>query len=50
MIKRGKNPSKLQEVVTILLQGKDLPEKYKDHKLRENILVAEIVIWSQTGS
>lgn len=33
-IKRGKNPEKVLKVVRILLDGKDLPETYKDHPLR----------------
>ncbi|MCC5842587.1 MAG: type II toxin-antitoxin system YafQ family toxin [Opitutales bacterium] len=33
-IKRGKNPEKILEVVRILQEGKELPEKYKDHPLR----------------
>lgn len=32
-VKRGKDPQKILEVVKILLDGCDLPEKYKDHAL-----------------
>lgn len=32
-IKRGFDPSKLEEVLTILLQGESLPPKYRDHQL-----------------
>lgn len=34
MIKRGKNPNKLHEASSLLLQGLTLPEKFKDHALR----------------
>lgn len=34
MIKRGKNPNKLYEASSLLLQGQALPEKFKDHALR----------------
>ena len=33
MQKRGKNPYKLQQVVTLLAHGERLPEKYRDHAL-----------------
>lgn len=33
-VKRGKDPEKVLEIVRILLDGKELPEKYKDHALR----------------
>lgn len=33
-VKRGKDPEKIVEIVRILLDGKELPEKYKDHPLR----------------
>lgn len=36
IIKSGYNISLLDKVVTILLQGKPLPEKYKDHNLTGN--------------
>ena len=32
--KRGKDISKLETVLDILLSGEDLPEKYKDHQLK----------------
>lgn len=32
-VKRGCNPEKLQEVVTILCEERPLPQKYKDHAL-----------------
>ena len=34
VIKRGKDISKLESVLDILLSGKNLPEKYKDHQLK----------------
>ena len=34
MKKRGKDISKLEIVLDILLSGEDLPIKYKDHQLR----------------
>lgn len=34
MKKRGKDISKLETVLDILMLGKDLPEKYKDHQLK----------------
>lgn len=34
MKKRGKNISKLEIVLDILMSGKDLPIKYKDHQLK----------------
>ena len=33
LAKRGKNLSKLQEVVQLIAQGAQLPQKYRDHKL-----------------
>lgn len=36
IIKSGYDISLLDKVVTILLQGKPLPEKYKDHNLTGN--------------
>ena len=36
IIKIGYDISLLDKVVTILLQGKPLPEKYKDHNLTGN--------------
>lgn len=33
-VKRGKDPQKIVEVVKMLLDGSDLPERYKDHPLR----------------
>lgn len=36
--KRGKNLSKFQEVMDLLECEKDLPEKYKDHKLYGDFL------------
>lgn len=35
-IKRGYNMSLIEEVIDILAQGKQLPEKYKDHNLVGN--------------
>ena len=32
--KRGKDISKLEIVLDILLSGQDLPEQYKDHQLK----------------
>lgn len=32
-LKRGCNPALLQEVVSMLLRGQGLPEKYRDHTL-----------------
>ncbi len=32
-IKRGCDPDKLQEVVTLLINEQPLPEKYRDHAL-----------------
>ncbi len=32
-IKRGCNPDKLQEVITLLVNEQPLPEKYRDHAL-----------------
>ena len=32
-VKRGCNPEKLQEVVTILCEERPLPEQYRDHAL-----------------
>lgn len=34
--KRGLDESKLNEVITFLMQGKTLPKKYKDHPLISN--------------
>ena len=34
MKKRGKDISKLETVLDILMSGKDLPKKYKDHQLK----------------
>ena len=33
IIKRGYNVSLLEEVITLLSHGQQLPEKYKDHNL-----------------
>ena len=33
MIKRGKNISKLEKVLSLLANGYDLPAKYRNHKL-----------------
>jgi mRNA interferase YafQ len=35
-LKKGKNQQKLVKVIKALLSGVPLPEKYKDHPLREN--------------
>lgn len=35
-IKRGYNMSLIEEVIDILAQGEQLPEKYKDHNLVGN--------------
>ena len=34
MIKRGKDPARMREVVSSLAQGKALAHKFKDHPLR----------------
>lgn len=34
MFKRGKNPQKFVDIVDILVQNKEIPSKYRDHKLR----------------
>lgn len=34
MRKRGKDISKLETILDILLSGQDLPEQYKDHQLK----------------
>lgn len=34
MKKRGKDISKLETVLDILLSGEDLPEQYRDHQLK----------------
>jgi mRNA interferase YafQ len=36
MIKRGKNPNKIEEIIKFLHLGQNLPSKYKDHKLIGN--------------
>ncbi len=33
MLKRGKSPQKLEEVLEILLFQKNIPQRYYDHKL-----------------
>lgn len=33
-VKRGKDPEKVLAVVRILKDGKELPERYKDHPLK----------------
>ncbi|HZK75331.1 MAG TPA: type II toxin-antitoxin system YafQ family toxin [Candidatus Kapabacteria bacterium] len=33
MVRRGKSPAKLKEVVSLLLDEKQLEPKYQDHKL-----------------
>ena len=35
-IKRGKDPEKITELLSYLLKGDHLPEKYKDHPLKGN--------------
>lgn len=35
-LKRGCDPSKLEEVVSLLVEQKPLPDKYKDHKLTDS--------------
>ena len=37
MRKRGKDISKLETVLDILLSGSELPDKYKDHQLKGEI-------------
>lgn len=32
-MKRGLKPSKLEEVLSYLIKGKKLPDRYKDHQL-----------------
>lgn len=36
MVKRGANPSLLEEVVTILANQQLLPDRYRDHSLSGN--------------
>ena len=36
MVKRGTNPSLLEEVVTILANEQPLPDRYRDHSLSGN--------------
>ena len=36
MVKRGANPSLLEEVVTILANEQPLPDRYRDHSLSGN--------------
>lgn len=36
--KRGKDPKKLQELMSLLVKKEVLPDKYKDHKLKSNFL------------
>ena len=36
LIKRGRNPELLQQVISTLTKGEKLPEKYKDHVLVGN--------------
>ncbi len=38
MLKRGKNPEKLEKVIDYLVKNEDLPLKYKDHKLIGNFV------------
>ncbi len=38
MIKRGKNPHKLEEVIILLCSNDELPAKFKDHKLIGNFM------------
>ncbi|OPZ74891.1 MAG: mRNA interferase YafQ [Verrucomicrobia bacterium ADurb.Bin474] len=33
-VKRGKDLEKVLEVIRILMEGRELPEKYRDHPLR----------------
>ena len=33
-VKRGKDLEKVLEVIRILMEGKELPERYRDHPLR----------------
>ena len=35
-IRRGRNPDKLQEVITLLVNEKPLPPNYRDHKLADS--------------
>lgn len=37
-VKRGLNPQKLEEVISLLKEGKVIPEKYRDHQLQPNRL------------
>ena len=39
MKKRGKDLSKLETVLDILLSGKDLPETYRDHQLQGKLSI-----------
>lgn len=36
MLKRGKDMAKLREVLDLLIEGSDLPEKFRDHLLVGN--------------
>jgi len=36
MRKRGKDMAKLREVLDLLIEGSDLPQKYRDHTLVGN--------------
>ena len=33
-LRRGKDPEKLKEVIKLLISGKTLPARYKDHPLK----------------
>ncbi len=38
LIKNGYNINKMKEVVDLLVEGKPLPPKYKDHPLKGNFI------------
>lgn len=35
-LKRGCNPDRLQEIITLLIDEEPLPEKYRDHALADS--------------
>ena len=42
-VKRGLNPQKLEEVISLLKEGKVIPEKYRDHQLQPNRYTKTVV-------
>ena len=49
MKKRGKDISKLETVLNILLSGNELPDKYKDHQLKGEMQELESVTLNLIG-